>query len=198
MLPDDDASEEGADAWDAREVAVDEHVSADVIVPALGGIGVPDTNAAVAAKEGVEAARVHQEQHVMRRRNWCRTECRVIIGFRSWRAVCEAAEFSETFRSPSYTVFRGGMAHGTTARGRCNESKQLLRSTATAPVDMADRIKPHSAHVITSRTIENHTPLYIVCERSEREYPWACVCTLRCSVIFSINVCVRVWVFARR
>jgi hypothetical protein len=37
----------------------------------------------------------------------------------------------------------------------------------------------------------------MVCERSEREYPWACVCTLRCSVLCSIDFCVRVWVFTR-
>jgi hypothetical protein len=39
--------------------------------------------------------------------------------------------------------------------------------------------------------------LLFICERSEREYPWACVYTLRSSVIYSIDFCVRVWGFTR-
>ena len=82
---DDDDSDEDADACDAREVAEvdedcdddDEHVSAEFIGPALAGIGLPDTNAAVAAKEGAEAARVHQDHEM--RRSWLKAECREII-----------------------------------------------------------------------------------------------------------------------
>jgi hypothetical protein len=133
MAPDVDASEEDADAWDAREVVVvdDEHVSADVIVPALGGIGVPDTNAAVAAKEGVEA-RVHQEQQVMRRNWFRRTERRVIIGSRSWRAVCGAAESSEIFRRPSYTFFRGGWPTERQHEGVARNKAQATSSSSMA------------------------------------------------------------------
>jgi hypothetical protein len=51
MAPDDDPEEDA----DARQVVGDEevddeHVSEEVLADGLGGIGLPDTNAAVAAK----------------------------------------------------------------------------------------------------------------------------------------------------
>ena len=85
MISDDDSDEDADAAWDdAREVVVDEevdeeHVSVEeVLGTVLAGIGVPDTNAAaVAAKEGAEAAMVDKEQ--VMRRSWFRAERRVII-----------------------------------------------------------------------------------------------------------------------
>jgi hypothetical protein len=135
ILSDDDDADAEEDA-DARvevedETCDDEHVSEEALGLGRGGIGLPETNAAVAARDGVQA-RVRQQEHVRRRtRSWFKKEAdgREIIwgSARVGRpVVVKISGTRAAFRSPSLRTPLARARHSSACCQERQTSKQLL------------------------------------------------------------------------